>query len=262
MISDLVLKEIILQGTTVSVHMRTLCPDQIFFVLGETFLSEDQRVQDALAKGACAVVCSHQGPTGSAIFNVDNPLAYLMSLAAFARQNFKGMLIAVNETEGRVTVQEGLRQMLQMPLRNPYEGMLNRLGVPLALVNFDQRSPFGLVPIRLNNPGEFETFTRFAQPNISVLTRKPQTDKERFESFEELYREESDFFIDVDAGVITYDRLNTNHEMIKNLGTEKGCKKWIRFEGGEFSSAERMDAPEGGVETGCRIRFNYPGGRQ
>ena len=170
-------------ATGVSIDTRSLQPGDLFIALiGESGDGHDH-VAAALAKGAAgamvhlapgAMVHLAAGAFGQAknLLVVDDTLAALHRLGAFARARFPGRLAAITGSVGKTTTKEMLRTILaaQATTHAAVASYNNHWGVPLTLARLAPDAVYCVVEIGMNHHGEIEPLARLASPHVAVIT--------------------------------------------------------------------------------------------
>jgi UDP-N-acetylmuramoyl-tripeptide--D-alanyl-D-alanine ligase len=247
----------------ISIDTRTLRPGDLFIALqGENFKG-DNFAQEALAKGACGVVCGPQGPRGPGILMVEDTLAYLTQQAALARQKFQGTVIAVTGSVGKTTVKEGLRHMLQALLgpravHASIKSFNNHIGLPLTLANLPETTPFGLFEVGTNHPGEIESLVGLLKPHLAILTQVSLAHAGHFGTLGAIAMEKSAIFTQANQGILSRDL--SCYDQVKAWGHERGCKQWLTF-GRHPASDIRLLIVEKNLDgEACEVTTAFPGG--
>ncbi len=161
-------------ATGVSIDSRTLTPGDLFVALVGDHGDGHAHVADALARGAAGALV-HRPPDGladAALLVVDDTLAALGRMAAFARARFTGRLVAVTGSVGKTTCKEMLRVALAAagPTHAAEASYNNHWGVPLTLARMPADAAFAVIEIGMNNPGEIAPLARFARPHVALIT--------------------------------------------------------------------------------------------
>jgi len=159
-------------ATGVSIDTRTLAPGDLFIaLLGEN--GDGHRfVADALAKGAAgAMVHQHMSGAGP-LLRVDDTLAALTRLGAYARTRCAGRVVAITGSVGKTTTKEMLRCILSAvgPTHAAVASYNNHWGVPLTLARLPADAAFCVLEIGMNHPGEIAPLSRLAQPHVVGIT--------------------------------------------------------------------------------------------
>ena len=159
-------------ATGISIDTRTLQPGDLFIALvGENGDGHDH-VAAALAKGAAGAMVHR--PIGSAKNQlvVDDPLAALHRLGAFARGRFPGRVAAITGSVGKTTTKEMLRTILaaQGATHASVASYNNHWGVPLTLARLPPDAVYCIAEIGMNHRGEIEPLARLVAPHVGVIT--------------------------------------------------------------------------------------------
>lgn len=171
----------------VSIDTRTIQPGDLFVaLLGDTGDGHDHAGR-AMEAGAAGVMMHRDLATVDRRLIVDDTLAGLTRLGAYARARFPGRVVAVTGSVGKTTTKEMLRIALSAfgPVTAAVASYNNHLGVPLTLARIprapDRASPpirspraahdvFCVVEIGMNHAGEIAPLARLAKPDVVLIT--------------------------------------------------------------------------------------------
>jgi len=156
----------------VSIDTRTLQPGDLFVaLLGEGRDGHDF-VATALENGAAGAMTHRTIPGVGPLLCVDDTLAALARLGAFARARFTGQVIAVTGSVGKTTTKEMLRTILSVlgPTHAAVASYNNHWGLPLTLARMAPDMAFCVAEIGMNHAGEIAPLARLAQPDVAVIT--------------------------------------------------------------------------------------------
>jgi UDP-N-acetylmuramoyl-tripeptide--D-alanyl-D-alanine ligase len=160
----------------VSIDTRTIAPGDLFVALrGETG-DGHVFVLDALAKGAAGAMVHHDValdiPGAARLLRVDDTLAALTRLGAYARARFTGRLVAITGSVGKTTTKEMLRRILAAfgPTHAAVASYNNHWGVPLTLARLPPDARFCVAEIGMNHAGEIAPLARLARPHVALIT--------------------------------------------------------------------------------------------
>ena len=156
----------------VSIDTRTLASGDLFVALrGETG-DGHAFVVDALAKGAAGAMVQRDVTGAARLLRVDDTLAALTRLGAYARARFAGRLVAITGSVGKTTTKEMLRRILAAfgPTHAALASYNNHWGVPLTLARLPPEARFCVAEIGMNHAGEIAPLARLARPHVALIT--------------------------------------------------------------------------------------------
>ena len=174
----------------VSIDTRTLKPGDLFCAIrGERF---DGNELVALAEQAGAVAAIVDRPVATALPTVtvrDTRLA-LAELAGRWRQHYPVEIVGVTGSNGKTTVKEMTAAVLGGDDTVLYTrgNLNNEIGVPLTLLRLQQRHRFGVIEMGANHPGEIAYTSRYARPDVAIITNVGPAHLEGFGSLEGIAR--------------------------------------------------------------------------
>lgn len=152
------------------IDSRKAGPGSLFFALPGTRTDGHAFVEEALARGAAAVV-SREGFSGSVLRVADTGEA-LLEAGRWARSRFECPVAAVTGSSGKTTTREMLMAALAVSLRvdGTRENLNNRLGLPLTLLNARPDAQALVLELGMNHFGELLELGAVARPGLTVIT--------------------------------------------------------------------------------------------
>lgn len=166
-------KDFLIKG--ISIDSRTTTPNNLFIALpGEQFDGHDF-IEDAIQKGALALLISKPIKTTHPTLIVPDTEKALGTLAALWRNRFSLPLIGVTGSNGKTTLKNMIASILYKAAGSKdqvlaTEGNLNNhLGVPLMLARLNTAHRYAVIEMGMNHFGEIEYLTRLAKPTVAVI---------------------------------------------------------------------------------------------
>ena len=151
--------------------------------------------QDAVEKGAAAVLVHRPGNYGAPALLVEDTLDALWALGRAARRRLRCPVVAVTGSSGKTTFKSFAAKALD---GFATDGSLNNhIGVPLSLALTPPDAPAAVYEIGTNHPGEIEPLARLAAPDVAVVLNVHPAHIEHFGSVEAIRREK----VSIAAGV-------------------------------------------------------------
>jgi UDP-N-acetylmuramoyl-tripeptide--D-alanyl-D-alanine ligase len=163
--------------TGVTTDSRAVAAGDLFVALvGERF-DGHQHVAEALERGACAAITSHEVSAELPIPQVVVPdtRRALGRLAAHWRQRFALPLVAITGSNGKTTVKEMLAGILaehcgaRDAVLATVGNLNNDIGMPLTLLRLNERHRYAVIEMGMNHAGEIDYLTHLARPTVAVV---------------------------------------------------------------------------------------------
>ncbi|NOY05450.1 MAG: UDP-N-acetylmuramoyl-tripeptide--D-alanyl-D-alanine ligase [Chlorobi bacterium] len=163
----------------VSTDTRTLKPGAVFIALRGEKYDAHEFVQDALKKGARAIVVeeawyeAHKKQAKKyPLLVVKDTFEYFTSFAYFYRKRFDCPIIAVTGSNGKTTTKELLTCILKKRYRvnATIDNQNNHIGVPLTLFRLSPSHNICVLEMGTNQPGDIAHLARIAVPSHALIT--------------------------------------------------------------------------------------------
>jgi len=178
-----------LNSNGISTDSRSLNSGQIFFALRGDNFDGHKFVQQAVAKGAIAIVVDHHlvgfDYTGSMeIFTVQNTLQALQKIALIHREKFEGICMALTGSNGKTTTKELINAILRKRflLHATPGNFNNHIGLPLTILSMPQQTNFLLLEMGANHQGEIAELCGIGLPEYGLVTNVANAHLEGFGS--------------------------------------------------------------------------------
>ncbi len=167
-----------------SVDSRTLQPGDLFFALRGPVNDGHAHVAEVFEKGAVAAVVEES--VGGPVLRVDDTLRALQQLAAWARREWRGDVVAVTGSAGKTTTKDVIAEMLatEMATAKNQGNLNNHVGLPLSLLRLDESARVAVLEMGMNHAGEIRDLAAIARPDVGVVTNVGYAHIENFESIE------------------------------------------------------------------------------
>jgi UDP-N-acetylmuramoyl-tripeptide--D-alanyl-D-alanine ligase len=191
--------------TSVSIDTRAIQPGQLYVAIkGENYDGNDFVLQAEQAGASAAIV--HKGVTANVphIIVDDTRLAlaelagaWRMQLAAPKTDRLPALaVVGITGSNGKTTVKEMIAAILGVNAQVLYtQGNLNNdIGVPLTLLRLNEHHQYAVIEMGANHPGEIAYTSRYAQPDVAVITNAGPAHLEGFGSIEGVAKSKGEVF--------------------------------------------------------------------
>jgi len=180
----------------VSTDTRADLTDALFIALkGKNFDAHDF-VEQAIAKGAAAVICEKQVDSECRQIIVENSRHALGCLGAAIKAKVAPKTVAVTGSNGKTTVKEMLAAILSIrhPVLATQGNFNNDIGVPLTLLRLQEKHKYAVVELGANHPGEIAYTTDLVKPDVAILNNVSAAHVEGFGSLHGVARAKTEIF--------------------------------------------------------------------
>lgn len=187
----------------VTTDSRKITQGVLFVALqGENFNGEDF-AQDALNKGASAVLVSKNAPEIHGVtLKVENTLTAYQQIAKSWRERFKIPVVAITGSSGKTTTKDLTAAVLSAlgKVCKTSANFNNEIGVPMTLLEIGEKHKAAVVEIGMRGLGQIENLAQYVKPNIAIVTNVNETHIEILGSLENIARAKSELVQAIQAG--------------------------------------------------------------
>lgn len=246
----------------VSTDTRRLTGGELFFALRGERYDGHAFVSDAVAGKATGVVVEHMVPginQNIPVIQVADTLNALQRLARYNRDLYRVPVIGITGSSGKTSTKDLVAAALSGQYRTlkTVGNMNNEIGLPLTLLEIDDRYQAVVVEMGMRGPGEIASLCRLARPTGAVITNIGEAHLERLGSVDNIARAKGEILegIPVDGFAL----LHRDSPYITREA--RRCRGRVFFFGtGSDADIRAWDiCPEGG---GNRFRVRVPGGEE
>jgi UDP-N-acetylmuramoyl-tripeptide--D-alanyl-D-alanine ligase len=161
--------------TGVSIDSRTLGVGEAFFAIVGHRLDGHEFIADAASRGAACVVAQtvpDHVPSGVPLVLVEDTTRALGRLAAAHRAKFSLPVAAITGSNGKTTTKEMTAAVLgaRGKVLKPENSFNNQWGVPLTLLRLAPEHQTVVVELGCNQPGEIAYLATLVAPTVGAVT--------------------------------------------------------------------------------------------
>jgi UDP-N-acetylmuramoyl-tripeptide--D-alanyl-D-alanine ligase len=258
----------------VSIDTRSLDPGDLFVALHGPNHDGHDFVAAAFERGAAAALIDREiagAPPAGPLLRVDDTLAGLAALGAFARRRVRARVVGVTGSVGKTGTKEALRLALGAcgSTFASAGGLNNHWGVPLSLARVPAEVDFAVFEIGMNHPGEIAALTRLVRPHIAVITTIAPAHLGFFRSLEEIADAKAEIFLGLEPdSTAVLNRDSPYYPRLADAAKAAGAAQILGFGAdcqAEIRLVDYVSEPGGSTVQamvagrGLRFRLNVPG---
>jgi UDP-N-acetylmuramoyl-tripeptide--D-alanyl-D-alanine ligase len=205
-----------------SIDSRTIQPGEVFFAVKGERLDGHDFVEQALAKGAAAVVVQKDQlsrySAKTRLLVVDDSLIALQTLAAAVRRLWGKPLVAVTGSAGKTTTKDAIAHLLatRFKVLKSEGNFNNHFGLPLMLLKLQPEHDTAVVEMGMSHAGEIAALAKIGQPNIGVVTNVAAVHLEFFHSVADIARAKYELVASLPTGGTAI--INADDEYVSQFG--------------------------------------------
>jgi len=217
--------------TAVSKDSRDIDDGSLYVAIRGDRFDGHEFVEQASAAGASGALVSERQPVQLPQIRVNDTRLALGELAAYWRDQFNGKLVGVTGSNGKTTVKEMMRSILEQAVGADHvlstAGNLNNdIGMPMTLLSLRQQHRYAVIEMGANHPGEIDYLTHIAKPEVAVITNAGPAHLEGFGSIEKVASSKAEIYsglVDGGTAVINADDTYADYwkSVCKQLGDDK-----------------------------------------
>ena len=180
-----------------AVKFQGVCTDTRDRVSGKLFIALEgvnfdghNFIKQAEDLGAVAVIAHKRVDSNLPTLLVSNSEEAYQKLAAWHRQSFSPIVIAITGSNGKTSTKNMLHSILSLhgPTLSTKGNLNNHLGVPKTLLELAKKHQYCIIEMGANHVNEIELLCKLAQPDIAIITNAHNAHLGEFGSEENLVK--------------------------------------------------------------------------
>lgn len=197
-----------LQAAQVVINSRKIGKNDIFFAFSGENFNAATLAEQAVDKGALAVIVEQQAYENieKNIFYVPSTLEFLQELAIYHRKKLQIPVIGLTGSNGKTTTKEIIHAVLSEKFNVQYTrgNLNNHIGVPLTILSIKPEHEMAVIEMGANHQKEIEFLCTISLPDFGYITNFGKAHLEGFGGVEGVIKGKSEL----------YDYLKYNHKTI------------------------------------------------
>ncbi len=213
--------------TGVSIDSRTTKKGDIFFALkGEKFDGHNF-VNDAISKGAAAIVVSERVTLIRKLPSilVKDTTTALQDFAKYYRSMFNVKVVGITGSNGKTTTKDILTSVLSQKnsVLSTTGNFNNHIGLPLTLFQLEKKHRYCVLEMGANHKGEIVRLCEISSPSVGIVTNIGTAHIGNFGSLKNILKEKAELFNSLGCNGIAV--INNDDEFITSFAEKIKCRK-------------------------------------
>ncbi len=203
----------------VSTDTRHIEPGALFIALRGPNFDGHLFVEQAIEKGAAAIVVDHQLDVDVTQIVVKDTTEALGALGAAVKATVNPKTIGITGSVGKTTVKEMTAAIVSRlgTVLATKGNFNNEIGVPLTLLRLEPQHEYAVIELGANHPGEIARTTTLAKPDVCMINNVAEAHLEGFVDLYGVARAKGEIFTHSEDDSIAVVNLDCNY-----------CDYWLR----------------------------------
>ncbi len=262
-----------------STDTRSIKAGEIYLPLKGANFDGEKFIQDALKKGAAGYFTTGDEvfDGASVVFKVENTLEAYLKLAGYYREKINPKVIGITGSSGKTTAKEMMYSVVSQKYRTvkTFSNHNNEIGFCQTVFEMAPETEVLIVEMGMRGPGEIELISRYARPDIAVITNAGTSHIGRLGSVENIAKAKCEIALHLNPNgtfiALDQDRIKNNvnfsgekvYFSLKNVEITEKNQSYTRFiyddEEYELSVAGDYNVEDAlaVIETAKRLNIGY-----
>lgn len=155
----------------ISTDTRSIKKDDLYLPLKGANFDGEMFCDKAIESGAAGCFCTGDC-NADLVFKVEDTLISYLQLANFARRKFNPKVVGVTGSSGKTTTKEMIYSVLSEKFKThkTFSNHNNEIGFCQTVLSMAEDTEVLIVEMGMRGLGEIELITKYAEPDIAVIT--------------------------------------------------------------------------------------------
>ncbi len=164
-------------------------------LVGDNFDAHDY-IDQAEKMGAVAIIVNKPVSSNLPTLLVNDTQTALGELARYHLNSIKPMVIAITGSNGKTTTKNMLANILNLvaPTLATKGNLNNHLGVPMNLLNLEEKHQYAVIEMGANHLGEIAYLRNIARPDVAIVTNTLDAHIGEFGGFDNLVKAKGEIY--------------------------------------------------------------------
>ena len=170
--------------------------------------------QNAEKLGAIAIIAHKKIHSNLPVIQVKNTEKAYQDIAAWHRQSYSPVVIAITGSNGKTSTKNMLNSILSIaaPTLSTKGNLNNHLGVPKTLLELEEKHKYCIIEMGANHQHEISLLCSIASPDISIITNANNAHLGEFGSEENLVKAKGEILESLTKDSVALINISSTHK--------------------------------------------------
>ena len=156
----------------ISTDTRTIGEGDIYLPLKGANFDGEAFCANSIKAGAAGYFCTKTDNSNNFTLKVDDTLKAYLQIANFARRKYSPKVVGVTGSSGKTTTKEMIYSVVSEKFRafKTFSNHNNEIGFCQTVLTMPENTEVLIVEMGMRGVGEIELITKYAEPDIAVIT--------------------------------------------------------------------------------------------
>ena len=225
----------------ICIDTRKITPGCLFICIkGERF-DAHQFAQEAIDKGAAAVMIHEDIVINGCAVKVENTSKALLDLGSYYRSKFNLYLVGLTGSVGKTTTKEFTYLVVQSKYNaiKTLGNLNNEIGLPQMLFQLDSTTQAAVIEMGMNHFGEIHRLSSAAKPTLALITNIGTSHIENLGSREGILKAKLEILDGLEKGATLL--LNGDNDLLKTVKNDEYNICFYGIKNGDFTADDIVE---------------------
>ena len=247
----------------VEIDSRKSCAGCLFVALKGASFDGHRFIQEAVRKGATAVLTETELKLEIPQIVVDDTRIALAMLANYWRKKINPLLVSITGSNGKTTVKEMLGQILSSQAQTLVTpgNFNNDIGVPLTLFKLSEQDRYAVIEMGANHANEIRSLVGIAEPDVVYVNNAQAAHIEGFGSLQGVVEAKGEMYRYCDTNTLavfnqddpSFDYWQSTAVSARSLKFSSHVQSDVRGEGRAVVDGLSLSVNYAGQHSSCRL---------
>jgi UDP-N-acetylmuramoyl-tripeptide--D-alanyl-D-alanine ligase len=202
----------------IKIDTRKLKKNDCYIALIGKNLDGHDFIEEAIKKKVSLIIVSKdiKIKTNIPILKVKDTHTALIQISKYYKEKYKIPYIAITGSNGKTTTKELISTILSKKYNvlKTEKNYNNNIGIPLTLLNLNEKHEIGIIEMGMNHKGEIEELSKLIKPDIGIITNIGTSHLEYLKNKKNIFKAKMEVTSGIEDGILI---VNGNDKYLKKI---------------------------------------------